>query len=114
MCSLARIDQLSVDADTGRGAPDAPFQYVAHAEILCDATYIDGLVLEGEGGVPGNDKKTGGLRQLGDEIFGQPVGKEPLLCFGAHIGERQDGDRGLVRQGKSSGTWYLFARPGNT
>jgi len=40
-----------------------------------------------------DNKKTGDFRQIGDQIFRQPVDKVVLFAIAAHVAERQNGDR---------------------
>src|SRR5207237_1220046 len=66
------------------------FEHVAHAELLADLLRIDGLALEGKGGVARDHEAVADARQIGGEIFGDAVGEIVLarivreVCEGQH------------------------------
>src|SRR5262245_19189197 len=52
VCAILRIDQLNVDADTGRRPAHAAFDYIPHPQIFGDQPNVDRLSLEGKRRVP--------------------------------------------------------------
>jgi hypothetical protein len=95
------VDQLGRDPDPFGGSADATFEDETNPELLGNPPHVDRLALVGEGRVAGDDEEARKARQLGDDIFGNPIGEVVLLRVAGHIRERQDSDGGLVgkRQG---------------
>src|ERR1700737_4928414 len=93
------IYELGRDAHAVAGLADAAFQHEAHPELAADLLDLDRLALVGERGVAGDDEQGGDLREVGDQVLGNAVAEILLFGVAAHVGERQDGDRRLVRQG---------------
>ena len=58
---------------------------------------LDRLVLVDEGRVARDDEQVAKARERGDDVLGQAIGEKLLLGLAAHVGERQDGDRRLLR-----------------
>ena len=75
----------------------AALQHEAHAELAADLLHLHRLALVGERRVAGDHEQARDLRQVGDHVLGDAVAEILLLGIAAHIGERQHGDRGLVR-----------------
>ena len=70
-----RIDQLRVDAHAVLVTLHRAFEHVAHAEFLADLLGVDGLALEREGRVAGDDEAAADAREVGREILGDAVGE---------------------------------------
>ena len=96
------VDELCGDAYAIAGLADAAFQHEPHAQLVADLLHLGRLALEGEGGVPSDHEQAGDFRQIGDQILGHAIAEILLLDVAAHVGERQYGDRRLVRR---SGRW---------
>src|SRR5262249_41145069 len=92
-----RIDELGRYADTISGLANAALKYVLHVQRFSDLLNVHGFALVDEGRVAGDDEELAELRQGGNDILGQPVGKKFLLVIATHVGEGQNGDRRLVR-----------------
>jgi Virulence-associated protein E len=91
------VDELDGDPHAIRCLAHASFRNIVHAEFTRDLLRLHGLALMHENGVAGNDQEFAETRQLGNDVLGQPVGKELLLRITAHIDERQHRDRRLPR-----------------
>ena len=92
------VDELAGDADPLAGRPDAALEHVAHAELARDLPHVDRLALVDEARVAGDDEEPAQARERRDDVLGDAVGEIVLLGVAAHVGEGQDGDRGLVER----------------
>ena len=89
----ARIDQLRRYAHVLVGALYAAIDDVMNAEILSHLPDVRRLVLVGKAGCARHDHKLGNLGQARDQLLGNSIGKILLVVRGAHVVERQNGDR---------------------
>ena len=101
MAAGRRVDQLRGQADASAGFADAAFQNVADTQFAAGLNHIDMTALINKGRVAGDHEHPAEFRQRGDQILGHAVGEIFLLGIAAQIGERQDRDGGLVRQGEA-------------
>ena len=97
------IDQLGGDPHPVVGLAHTAFQHIPHAQLLAHVLYLHRFALVGEGRVAGDDKQAGDLREIGDEVLGDPVAEILLLGVAAHVDEGQHGDGGLVGQREGTG-----------
>jgi hypothetical protein len=74
-----RVDELRSDPDPVAAPPNAPFEQIAHAELLADVAQIDRATLVGESGIARDDREARELRQCRDNVLDQAVGEELLL-----------------------------------
>src|SRR5215468_4010432 len=63
MGSCLGVDQLGGDAHTVAEFPHATFGHVSHTELSPDLLHVDGTVLVGEAGLPGDDEQPADARQ---------------------------------------------------
>ena len=98
-----RIDQLGGNSDAVADFADAALEHVADAELARDVADVDRTPLVDEARVARDDGEAGELRQRGEDVVDQSVGKELLLRIAAHHRERQYGDRRLVDAGDRTG-----------
>jgi hypothetical protein len=94
-----RLDQLTGDAQPVVGLARASFEDVSHAELAADLPYVDRAALVGEGRIARDDEQSRKARERRDDVLDHAVGKV-VVQVAAEILERQDGDRGLIRQGR--------------
>ena len=85
----SRIDQLRVNPHPIALALHAALKHVTHAEVLGDLPNVGRAVLVGQDRVPRDDKDTGNLREVGDQVFGDAIGEILLRRIGAEIVEGQ-------------------------
>src|SRR5215207_6768198 len=97
MTTTQCIDKLYVDTHSSCGTSGTPFKQIPHAEIACYPARIDRFFLICKSRVAGDDEQSSHPREVGNEIFGQPIGKMLLLRVSAHIHEGKHGNRRLVR-----------------
>src|SRR5262249_16013583 len=100
---LARVDQLCGDAHAPAGLAYAALDDISDLQSLGYLTDVDGLALEGEGGVARQHVERGDLGQVGDDVLGDAVAEVFLLRIAAHVGEREDGDGWPRWQGGPAG-----------
>ena len=91
------IDQLHRDAHAVARLAHAALDHVLHAELRRHLLDADRAVLVHEGRVARDDEQVAKARERGDDVLGQAIGEELLLGIAAHVGERQDRNRRLVR-----------------
>src|SRR5262245_56415790 len=101
MHAACSIDKLAGNAQVVARLAHAAFEYIAYPELAADPLHIGGLALVGEGRVTGDDEEVAESRKSGGDLFHHAVSKVFLLGVAAHVGERQDGDRWLVRKSQS-------------
>ena len=51
------IDQLHIDAHSRAAALNAALQHITHVQLAPDRSNVNGLVLEGEGGITGDNQR---------------------------------------------------------
>ena len=103
------IDQLHRDAHAVARLAHAALDHVLHAELRRHLLDPDRAVLVHEGRVARDHEQVAKARERGDDVLGQAVGEELLLGIAAHVDERQDRDRRLVRDRAQRGA--SAARP---
>ena len=81
------IGELGVDANLFARPLNAPFEHIAHADLAADLFRIDRLVPISERGVARDDERADEPRQIGRQVFSDPVGKILLVGSVAEIGE---------------------------
>ena len=79
MSAAFRIDELRGNAHALAGPADRAFEHGAHAELAADGANVDRASLVGKAGVAGDHDEAGDLRQVGDDVFADPVGE--ILLF---------------------------------
>jgi hypothetical protein len=99
MAAALGVDQLGGDAHAVAGLADRAFQHEAHAELAADLLHLHRPALVGEGGIARDHEQRLDLGEIGDQVLGDAVAEILLLGVAAHVGEGQDGDRGLGRHG---------------
>src|SRR6516164_4386652 len=114
MRAIECVDQLRSNPNaTGRLAHWA-FEDVAHAKLVPDPRYVDGLAFVRKARIASDDEQPADARERGDDLLDHAVGEIFLFRVAAHIREGQDRDRRLV--GKRQGENLRFPRllPGHT
>src|SRR6202030_3228259 len=82
-------------------------------ELVGDLLQVDRFALVDERGIARDDEKPAQLRQRGDDVLADAVGKIVLRRIVGHIGEGQYGDGWPVRQRQSRARWLAaFVRRG--
>ena len=78
---------------------------IADTEVFGDLFQVYGFALVGERGVARDHEEPAQLREPGDDVLADAVGKIILLDLAAHVDEGKHGDRGSVggRQGRACG-----------
>ncbi len=89
----ARVDQLGVDAQAVAGAAQAAGEHVRGAQLLADLRRRDLLVAVGEHRRAREDVQAADLRQLGDDVLGDPIAEVLVLLHPAQILEVEHRDR---------------------
>ena len=102
------VNELTDKAQAIAGAPDATFEHVANAKFTPNLAEIDRFALVGERGVPRDDEQPRATRQRGDEFLSHAFRKIIFLKIAAHVGERQNSDRWLVRKRQFGRFWLGF------
>lgn len=100
MVSADRVHQLPADAHPRSCSADATFEHVADAQLTPDLAQVHRSALVGEGRVAGDHEERVHPAQSRDDVLHQPVGEVFLVGVAAHVGERQNCDRGFRGQGR--------------
>ena len=88
-----RVDELGCDADLISLLADAAFQRIVDVEIAADLADVDRFAFVDKGRVARDHREIGKARQHGDDVVAHPVAEIAEALVGAHVVERQDGDR---------------------
>src|SRR5262249_7677626 len=96
MVTVARIDELRIDAQSFARSLDASLEDVANTEIASHLLWPCCLVPVAGDRVAVDDEESGNLRQLRYKIVAEALGEVSLALLLAQIGEGQDGHRRLV------------------
>ena len=84
----ARVDELRVDADSASHPAYAPLEHIPDTQLAADLPGIDGLALECERGVPGDDEASGNSRQITCQVFSYAIGEVVLARIATQVAER--------------------------
>jgi hypothetical protein len=82
---------------------DAAFEHIADTELVRDLLHVRRLVLVDEARIARDHRKPFDPRQAGDDFFHRAVGEVILLGVTAHVGERQNRNRGPVAPSRPGG-----------
>ncbi len=86
------LEQLRRDTHSVTRSAHTALQHVSDSEILSQPAHIDRLTFEYESRISSNDGQPAILRERGNDVFRDPVGKVLVVGRTAHVVERQDGD----------------------
>ncbi len=92
-----RVHQLGVDAQPRAGAAQAAGEHAGRLELLADLRRRHLLVAIGEHGGTREDVQPADLRELGDDVLGDPVAQVLVLLHPAQVLEVEHRDRLLRR-----------------
>jgi len=106
------VDQLDAGPDSVARPPDAPLQHIAYAQLAADLLRVSRPVPIGECGIARDHQHIREPRQIGRQVFGDPVGKILLFAVVAQIDEGQDHDRQAWRSGRGGGNLPLYTALG--
>src|SRR5712691_9704442 len=85
MRASARVDELRVDANGASHAAYAPLEHIPDAQLAANLSDIDGLTLECEGSVPGDNKASSNSRQITRQVFGYAIGEVVLARIATQV-----------------------------
>ncbi len=89
----AGIHQVDDDPDPRPRLAHASLEDRSNAELFRDRGDLLGRLLVLHRGRPGDHLERADLGELGDDVVGDPVAEVLVLGIGAHVLERQHGDR---------------------
>jgi len=98
MSAGRRVDQLGADAHVAGGFANSAFEDITHAQFPADLLHVDCLALVREAGIAGDDEEPADAGERCDDLLDHAVGEIFLLGIGAHVLERHDRQRRLIRQ----------------
>src|SRR6516165_2914202 len=98
MAAVQAVDQLCRQSYAIAGLADAPLQHMPDAEHSPDFADVPRLSLEHKARIASDNQQFRNLRQCGQYVFSDTVGKILLLGIPAHVLKRQNGDGRLVRE----------------
>src|SRR5262249_48661641 len=94
------IDQLSRDAHALSVLAHAAFEHITNAKLPTNLFYIDRTALVAKARIARDHKQPADATQRRDDVLDDSVREIVLSRVVAHVLERQDGDRRLVREGR--------------
>src|SRR5713101_1092964 len=89
----ARVDELRVDADGASHAAYASLEHIPDTQLAANLPDIDGLALESERSVPGDNKASSNSRQIACQIFSYAIGEVVLARIATQVAKGQHDDR---------------------
>src|SRR4029453_9015918 len=98
MLVRCRVNELAGNANPLAALPEAALEHVANTKLPSQMLHIHRFALVSEGRVAGNDEEPVQSGQRRDDVLSDSVAEVLLLGITRHVGERQYGNRGLVRQ----------------
>src|SRR5712692_5952193 len=104
MVAASGIHQLSGDPQLVGRPSHAALQQVRHSQLAAYVLRLCCFVLVREGGSTRDDEQARNSGESGNEVIGDAVAEILLLAVTTHVGEGQDGNRGLIGQCES---WRL-------
>src|SRR4051812_13949885 len=93
-----RVDKLGCNAYSIAGFAYATFEQVADTELASNLLHVDSLASVGKARISGDYEEPFDARKAGNNVFDYAICEVFLLRVGAHILEREDGDRRPVRE----------------
>ena len=90
------VDELRRDPQAVPCLADAAFQHVAHVKVLADRAHALLRALELHRRRARDHLERADLRQVCDQLFGEPVAEVLVVGIRAQVRERQDDDRSLI------------------
>ena len=100
------VDQLGTDADLIARSPDAPFEHITHAQLAANLLRVDGLVPIGEGGIARDYETVRDPREIGREVFGDPVREILLLPVVAEVCKGRRQSTGVAQRRAANSTCW--------
>ncbi len=91
--AVGDVDQLGGDAELVAGFPNAALENRLHVQRLAHLLDVDRRALELERRRAGRDAQVLDAPEAVDQLLGDPLAEVVLVLLGAHVGERQHGDR---------------------
>src|SRR6266487_1217377 len=88
----ARVDELRVDADGASHAAYAPLEDIPDTQVAANLPDIDGLALESERSVPGDNKASSNSRQVTCQVFSYAIGEVVLARIATQVAKGQHDD----------------------
>src|ERR1700730_7470144 len=98
-----RLDQLRGNPHATGGLAYRAFQHVTNAQFAGYPLHIDGLPFVREARITGDYEQPTDATEGCDDFLDHPINEIFLLRVAAHVLEREDGNRGLVRGGERRG-----------
>jgi hypothetical protein len=86
------LDQLGSDPDAGANSADASFEDIVDPEFLSDLPDIDLTPLVGKNGITGDYQEVLEMRELGDQVLGEPICDILLRWIAPEIGKGEYGN----------------------
>src|SRR5271154_7346265 len=94
------VVELGGDAYAIAALSHAALDEVTDAEFGCDLLHVRGLALIDERRISRDNEEPAQLRQCGDDVLTDAIGKILLFQVAAHVCERKHRDGGSVWQGQ--------------
>ena len=94
------IDQLRGDANLPAARLNAAFEHVVDAEVAPNGPHVGRFVLVNLGRIPRDHEQILRMRQVRDDVLGDPVGEALPGRIVADVFEWEHRDRGLVDGGR--------------
>ena len=92
MAAGGGLDELGGHPNLVATRLNAAFEHVTRAEIAANASHVRGLASVNFSRIPRDDKQVLGVREVRNDVLGNPVGKAIPLGIVSNIFERQDRD----------------------
>src|ERR1700737_4533934 len=101
MVAATGIYQLGGYPHIVSGLAYATLQHVRHSQLATDVLHLRRLALVGEGRRARDDKEVREPGESRNKVVGHAIAEIFLVAVAAHVGEGQNGNRGLVGQWES-------------
>ena len=97
MAACPCIDELGGHPNLIATRLNAAFEYIADAEIAANGPHVRGLASVNLSRITSDDKQVLRVREVGNDILGNPVGEVIPFRILSNVLERQDRDGSFFR-----------------
>lgn len=91
------LHKLDTDAYPLTCFANAALNHIRDTQFSTDHGHVNGLVLEGERGISGDNEQASKAAETSNDVLGNSIRKVLLFHISRHVDEGQDGDGGFIR-----------------
>jgi hypothetical protein len=97
VAACSRVNELGSHPNLLATRLNAAFEYIADAEIATNGPHVRGLASVNLSRITSDDEQVLRVREVGNDILGNPVGEATPFRIHSNVLERQDRDGSFFR-----------------